>query len=107
MQRLPARLIRAVEPMAIEAAQLAERRKMERRKAEHPPAFLSSNSSRRAMRRLSPNAATPPMSDPDNRLIAATLEKNWETALRRVRDCEARLDPVDDERSDAGDTGIR
>jgi hypothetical protein len=30
--------------------------------------------------------------DPDNRLIASTLEKNWETALRRVRDCEARLD---------------
>jgi hypothetical protein len=30
--------------------------------------------------------------DPDNRLIAATLEKNWERALRRVHDCEARLD---------------
>ncbi|WP_234854259.1 hypothetical protein [Paracoccus everestensis] len=28
--------------------------------------------------------------DPDNRLIAARLEKNWETALRRVRDLEAR-----------------
>ena len=28
--------------------------------------------------------------DPDNRLIAAQLEKNWETALRRVRDLEAR-----------------
>ena len=29
--------------------------------------------------------------DPDNRLIAAQLEKNWETALRRVAACEARL----------------
>ena len=28
--------------------------------------------------------------DPDNRLIAATLEKNWEAALRRLRDLEAR-----------------
>jgi excisionase family DNA binding protein len=28
--------------------------------------------------------------DPDNRLIAAQLEKNWETALRRVRDLEGR-----------------
>ena len=28
--------------------------------------------------------------DPDNRLIAAQLEKNWETALRRVRDLEVR-----------------
>jgi hypothetical protein len=27
--------------------------------------------------------------DPDNRLIAAQLEKNWEVALRRVRDLEA------------------
>jgi excisionase family DNA binding protein len=28
--------------------------------------------------------------DPDNRLIAAQLEKNWEIALRRVHDLEAR-----------------
>src|SRR3954452_23673580 len=32
--------------------------------------------------------------DPDNRLIAAQLEKGWETALRRVEACEARLDAV-------------
>ena len=29
--------------------------------------------------------------DPDNRLIAAQLEKSWETALRRVEECQARL----------------
>ena len=29
--------------------------------------------------------------DPDNRLIAATLEKNWEATLRRVQDCETKL----------------
>ena len=28
--------------------------------------------------------------DPDNRLIAAQLEKSWEAALRRVEACEAR-----------------
>ena len=28
--------------------------------------------------------------DPDHRLIAAQLEKNWEIALRRVRDFDAR-----------------
>jgi hypothetical protein len=33
-----------------------------------------------------------PRATSDNRLIAATLEKNWEAALRRVRDCEARLE---------------
>lgn len=31
--------------------------------------------------------------DPDNRLIAAQLEKSWETALRRVEACQARLEP--------------
>ena len=32
--------------------------------------------------------------DPDNRLIAAELEKSWEAALRRVQACEARLDAM-------------
>jgi hypothetical protein len=30
--------------------------------------------------------------DPDNRLIAAQLEKSWEAALRRVEACQIRLD---------------
>jgi excisionase family DNA binding protein len=30
--------------------------------------------------------------DPDNRLIAAQLEKSWEAALRRVEACQARLE---------------
>ena len=30
--------------------------------------------------------------DPDNRLIAAQLEKNWEASLRRVGECEARVE---------------
>ena len=29
--------------------------------------------------------------DPDNRLIAVELEKSWESALGRVRACEARV----------------
>jgi len=32
--------------------------------------------------------------DPDNRLIAAQLEKSWEAALRRVERCQARLEAV-------------
>jgi hypothetical protein len=32
--------------------------------------------------------------DPDNRLIAAQLEKSWETALRQVEACQARLEPA-------------
>jgi hypothetical protein len=34
--------------------------------------------------------------DPDNRLIAAQLEKSWETALRQVEACQARFEPARD-----------
>ena len=34
--------------------------------------------------------------DPGNRLIAAQLEKSWETALRQVEACQARLEPARD-----------
>lgn len=84
-------LIRAVEPMAIEAAQLAERRKMERQAEHHRILELELQQARYEASLAERRYAA---CDPDNRLIAATLEKNWETALRRVRDCEARLDPV-------------
>jgi excisionase family DNA binding protein len=40
------------------------------------------------------NGATLPACDPDNRLIAAQLEKSWEAALRRVETCQARLEAV-------------
>jgi len=80
-------LIHAVEPMAIEAALLAERRMMERQ-AEHRRILELQQVRYEASLAERRYAAC----DPDNRLIAATLEKNWETALRRVRDCEARLD---------------
>jgi hypothetical protein len=84
-------LIRAVEPMAIEAAQLAERRKMERQ-AEHRRILELELQQTRYEASLAERRYA--ACDPDNRLIAATLEKNWETALRRVRDCETRLDSV-------------
>ena len=32
--------------------------------------------------------------DPENRLIAAQLEKSWESTLRRVEDCQTRLDAM-------------
>jgi hypothetical protein len=75
--------------MAVEAAQLAERRKMERQ-AEHRRILELELQHARYEASLAERRYA--ACDPDNRLIAATLEKNWETALRRVR--EARLDPV-------------
>jgi hypothetical protein len=82
-------LIRAVEPMAIEAALLAERRTMERQ-AEHCRIVELEVQQARYEASLAERRYA--ACDPDNRLIAATLEKNWEAALRRVRDCETRLD---------------
>ena len=82
-------LIRAVEPMAIEAAQLAEQRKMERQAEHHRLLELELQQARYEASLAERRYAA---CDPDNRLTAATLEKNWEKALGRVRDCEARLD---------------
>src|SRR5579859_4933201 len=82
-------LIRAVEPMAVEAARLAEQRKMERQ-AEHRRILDLELQQTRYDASLAERRYA--ACDPDNRLSAATLEKNWEAALRRVRDCEGRLE---------------
>ena len=82
-------LIRAVEPMAIEAAVLAERRQMERQAEQRRILELELQ---QACYEASLAERRYAACDPDNRLIAATLEKSWEAALRRVQDCELRLD---------------
>jgi hypothetical protein len=81
--------IRAVEPMAIDAAHLAERRTMERQAEQRRILDLELQQARYEASLAERRYAA---CDPDNRLIAASLEKNWEAALRRVRDCETRLD---------------
>ena len=40
--------------------------------------------------------------DPDNRLIAAQLEKAWEAALQRVEACQQRLDGMPNRRVGVG-----
>src|SRR5437764_610402 len=81
-------LLRAVEPMAIEAALEAERRHMElqgeRRRIVELELQQANYEASLAERRYA-------ACDPDNRLIAAQLEKSWEAALQRVEGCEARL----------------
>jgi excisionase family DNA binding protein len=42
--------------------------------------------------------------DPDNRLIAAQLEKSWEEALRRARACEEKLEAHQEVRTSRVDT---
>jgi excisionase family DNA binding protein len=85
---IAAELLRAVEPMAIEAALEAERMHMESLNERRRIVELELQQARYdaglAERRYA-------ACDPDNRLIAAQLEKSWEAALRRVEDCQARL----------------
>ncbi|HVX79216.1 MAG TPA: recombinase family protein [Bradyrhizobium sp.] len=82
-------LLRAVAPMAIEAAAEAERRYMETRDEQHRVVELELQQARYEAALAERRYAA---CDPDNRLIAAQLEKSWEMALRRVEVCEARLE---------------
>jgi DNA invertase Pin-like site-specific DNA recombinase len=83
-------LLRAVEPIAIEAALEAERLCMERLNERRRILELELQQARYEASLAERRYAA---CDPDNRLIAAQLEKSWETALRRVDDCQARLEP--------------
>ncbi|MGH8864517.1 MAG: recombinase family protein [Burkholderiales bacterium] len=85
-------LLRAVEPMAIEAALQAERRHMEVQADQRRIVELEVQQARYEARLAERRYAA---CDPDNRLIAAQLEKSWEAALRRVRTCEQRLDAIE------------
>jgi excisionase family DNA binding protein len=83
-----AEILRVVEPMAIEAALEAEQMHREgvaeRRRLVELDLQKAAYEASLAERRYA-------SCDPDNRLIAAQLEKHWEAALRRVETCRSRL----------------
>lgn len=80
-------LLRAVEPLAIEATFEAERMYRKRQDDQHQILDLELQQARYEATLAERRYAA---CDPDNRLIAAQLEKNWEIALRRVQDIETR-----------------
>ena len=84
-----AELLRAVEPMAIEAALQAERMHMETQTEQRRIAELELQQAQYEASLAERRYAA---CDPDNRLIAAQLEKSWEATLRRVQACQARLE---------------
>jgi excisionase family DNA binding protein len=86
-------LLRAVEPIAVEAAMAAERLCMERVNERRHILELDLQKARYEASLAERRYAA---CDPDNRLIAAQLEKSWETALRQVEACQARLEPARD-----------
>jgi len=83
-------LLRAVEPIAVEAAMEAERLRMEQVNERRHILELDLQKARYEASLAERRYAA---CDPDNRLIAAQLEKSWEAALRRVEECQARLKP--------------
>jgi DNA invertase Pin-like site-specific DNA recombinase len=97
-ETIAAEMLRAVAPMAIEAAEEAERmlrdEDQERRHIAELELQQAQYDASLAERRYA-------ACDPDNRLIAAQLEKAWETALQRVERCRERLDRM--QMSDADD----
>lgn len=84
-----AELLRALEPMAIEAACEAERLMAE---AETERLRVVELELQQARYEASLAERRYAACDPENRLIAAQLERTWEAALRRVEACQARLD---------------
>jgi DNA invertase Pin-like site-specific DNA recombinase len=82
-------LLRAVAPMAIDAAREAGRmvrnEERDRRRIAELELQQATYDASLAERRYA-------ACDPDNRLIAAQLEKAWETALQRVEQSKRRLD---------------
>ena len=85
-------LLRAVEPLAVEAALQAERRHMEVQADQRRIVELELQQARYEAALAERRYAA---CDPDNRLIAAQLEKSWESALQRVQSCQRRVDAVD------------
>jgi DNA invertase Pin-like site-specific DNA recombinase len=82
-------ILRAVSPLAIEAAGEAERmlkeKDQDRRRIAELELAQAKYDASLAERRYA-------ACDPDNRLIAAQLEKAWEATLQRVEACRQRLD---------------
>lgn len=81
-------MLRAVAPMAIEAAREAERMLKEK---DHDRRRIAELELQQAQYDASLAERRYAACDPDNRLIAAQLEKSWEVALRRVEACRQRL----------------
>lgn len=91
-QALAREILVAVQPLAIDAALMAEQRladqKQERRRALELEYQQAGYEVRLAARRYE-------AIDPDNRLVAAELEARWNAALMRLQECERRLAGAD------------
>jgi Recombinase/Resolvase, N terminal domain/Recombinase zinc beta ribbon domain len=88
---IAAEMLRAVSPLAIEAAEEAGRMLKEEGKDRWRIAELELTQAKYDASLAERRYAA---CDPDNRLIAAQLETAWEAALQRVEQCRKRLDDL-------------
>jgi DNA invertase Pin-like site-specific DNA recombinase len=96
-ETIAAEMLRAVAPMAIKAAEEAERmlrdEDQDRQRIAELELQQAQYDASLAERRYA-------ACDPDNRLIAAQLEKAWEVALQRVEACRQRVEGMREPDSD-------
>jgi DNA invertase Pin-like site-specific DNA recombinase len=85
---IAAEMLRAVAPLSMEAAQEAERMLKEEESDRRRIAELELQQARYDASLAERRYAA---CDPDNRLIAAQLERAWEATLQRVESCQQRL----------------
>ena len=85
-------MLRVLEPLALEAAMEAERMQVEKQAERLRIAELELEQARYEAALAERRYAA---CDPDNRLIAAQLERSWEEALQRVQSCEKKLRTVE------------
>ena len=84
-----ARIVRAVQPAAIEAAVLAA----EEQSHQNDQVLQAWEREREAARYAAHRAQKQyDLTDPENRLVTDELERRWNEALRRLQDVELRID---------------
>ncbi|HEU4404311.1 MAG TPA: recombinase family protein [Polyangiaceae bacterium] len=81
-------ILLVVQPLAVEAALMAEREAISQRSERTRALELERQQAEYGVKIA---ARRYEQVDPDNRLVAAELEARWNAAMARLRDCEARL----------------
>ena len=87
-EQVAQQILLAVQPLAVEAAVVAEQRVQDRQEERLHALSLEHQQAEYEVRLATRRYEAV---DPDNRLVAAALEARWNAALERLRECEARI----------------
>ena len=87
-EQVAQQILLAVQPLAVEAAVVAEQRVQDRQEERLHALSLEHQQAEYEVRLATRRYEAV---DPDNRLVASALEARWNAALERLRECEARI----------------